>query len=102
MLEQREETKQAKLLVLTANRGLCGGYNGNLVRAGRSRWVEIQDQVPNSTLEISGKRGIGAFKFRGVVADTTYTHFEDKPTYEEVDVLASRYLEEYTLGSSTD
>ena len=98
LLEQRDETKNATLLVLTANRGLCGGYNGNLVRAGRKRWQEMQDEVPEPSLEVSGKRGIGAFKFRGVVADTTYTHFEDKPTYDEVDVLASRFLEEYTLG----
>src|ERR1051325_3413283 len=32
LLQQREETKTAILLVLTANRGLCGGYNGNIIR----------------------------------------------------------------------
>ena len=32
LLEQRSETKSATLLVLTANRGLCGGYNGNVQR----------------------------------------------------------------------
>src|SRR3979490_2411156 len=32
LLQPREETKNAILLVLTANRGLCGGYNGNILR----------------------------------------------------------------------
>lgn len=29
----------------------------------------------------------------------TYTHFEEKPTFEEVDVLASRYLDAYAKGT---
>src|SRR6185369_1978887 len=37
LLEQREDVKKATLLVLTGNRGLCGGFNGNLVRAGIAR-----------------------------------------------------------------
>ena len=98
LLEKRESVKNATLLVLTANRGLCGGFNGNLQRAGFHRWLELKQTVPNCRLEISGKRGLAAFKFRGIKPDATYTHFEDKPTYQEVDVIASRYLEEYVTG----
>jgi len=98
LLEQREEITNGKLLVLTANRGLCGGFNGNLTRAGLSRWKEIQAEVPNCSLEVAGKRGIGGFEFRGNVPDEAFTHFEDKPTFAEVDVIANRYLEAYTLG----
>lgn len=98
LLEQREETKRARLLLLTANRGLCGGFNGNLLRAGLKRWELLQQEVPECSLEIAGKRGIGGFKFRGIEADQEYTHFEDKPAFSEVDVIASRYLDEYALG----
>jgi len=98
LLESPEVTKKATLLVITGNRGLCGGYNSNIIRAGVRRWEEMNKEVPETRLEISGKRGISAFKFRGYTADWTYTHFEDKPAYDEVDVLATRYLEEYLLG----
>ena len=98
LLEQREEIQRAGLLVLTANRGLCGGFNGNLIRAGLKRWDELQKEVPECRLEIAGKRGIGGFKFRGHVGEQEYTHFEDKPSFAEVDLIASRYLEEYTTG----
>ncbi len=54
--------------------------------------------MPEVELEISGKRGIAAFRYRGIKGDETYTHFEDKPSFAEVDVLADRYLEEYALG----
>jgi F-type H+-transporting ATPase subunit gamma len=85
-------------LVLTGNRGLCGGYNSNVVRAAIARYAELRGQVPNVRLEISGKRGIGAFKFRGYDAGERFTHFEDKPAFAEVDVLANRYLEAYITG----
>lgn len=98
LLEGRPETRSAILLVLTANRGLCGGYNGNVQRAALTRWRELQGAVPNLTLEISGKRGIASFRFRGVPAAQTYTHFEDKPTFEQVELLANRYLEAYITG----
>jgi F-type H+-transporting ATPase subunit gamma len=98
LLEKREAVRNVTLLVLTANRGLCGGFNGNLQRAGFHRWLELKQTIPNCRLEIVGKRGISAFKFRGIKSDQSYTHFEDKPSYEEVDAIASRYLEEYTTG----
>lgn len=98
LLEKREEVKKATLLVLTANRGLCGGFNGNLVRAAIARYRELKAELPEVRLEIAGKRGIGAFKFRGHPADNAFTHFEDKPAFDEVDVIASRYLEEYQSG----
>jgi len=98
LLEQRDQTQRAGLLLLTANRGLCGGFNGNLIRAGLKRWDELNQEVPECRLEIAGKRGIGGFKFRGLDADQEYTHFEDKPSFSEVDVIASRYLDEYATG----
>jgi F-type H+-transporting ATPase subunit gamma len=98
LLENRDEVKKATLLVLTANRGLCGGFNGNLLRAGLLRWKEINEEVPETRLEIAGKRGIAGFKFRGYEAEHAYTHFEDKPSFDEVDVLATRYLDEYQSG----
>ncbi|MBA3481008.1 MAG: ATP synthase F1 subunit gamma [Pirellulales bacterium] len=98
LLEQRDEINKATLLVLTANRGLCGGFNGNLIRAALLRWKELQHEVPECRLEIAGKRGIAGFKFRGQEPDAAFTHFEDKPTFDEVDVIASRYLDEYLTG----
>lgn len=98
LLEQRDETKSAVLLVLTANRGLCGGYNGNALRLGLNRWTEMQEEIPNTRLEVSGKRGISGFRYRKIEPDVTYAEFEDKVRYEEIEVLANRYLDEYVTG----
>jgi F-type H+-transporting ATPase subunit gamma len=95
LLEERENPQKAVLLALAANRGLCGGYNGNVVRRGQARYAEMKKEVPQVVVEVSGRRVIAGMKYRGVQMDATYTHFEDKPKYEEVEVLADRYLEAY-------
>jgi F-type H+-transporting ATPase subunit gamma len=95
LLEPRPEPRRVTLLVLSANRGLCGGYNSGIIRAAWPRWNALRNEVPEPRLEVSGKRGISAFRFRGVAADATYTHFEDRPTFDEVNLLASRYLEAF-------
>src|SRR5688500_127946 len=58
LLEARDKVENAILLVLTANRGLCGGYNGGVVRAALPRYQELKSAVPNLRVEVSGKRGI--------------------------------------------
>ncbi|HUY37158.1 MAG TPA: ATP synthase F1 subunit gamma [Pirellulales bacterium] len=98
LLEARDETKHVLLLVITGNRGLCGGYNSNVQRAALARYRELKQSVPRATLEISGKRGIAAFKFREITPDESFTHFEDKPSYEQVELLANRYLDDFAAG----
>ena len=98
LLEPRDSTQSAGLLVLTANRGLCGGFNGNLIRSGVRQWEQLTTSVSNCELEVSGKRGISGFKFRGFPPERTYTNFEDNPTFDEVDEVASRYLDDYVTG----
>jgi F-type H+-transporting ATPase subunit gamma len=98
LLESRAETQSVTLLVLTANRGLCGGYNGNVSRLGLARWKELRLQVPQHRLEVSGKRGIGAFRYRLETPNQSYTHFDDKAKFEAIEVLANRFLDEYITG----
>jgi F-type H+-transporting ATPase subunit gamma len=98
LLEQRDEVKNARLLLLTANRGFSGGFNGNLTRAGLQRWAELKQEVAEPQLEIAGKRGISVFKLREIPINVEYTHFNDKPLFDEVDVIANRYLAEYESG----
>ena len=99
LLEPHENPRHATLLVLTANRGLCGGYNGNVIRGGLSRHSELSDSMEQLTFEVSGKRGISAMKFRNVATDAEFTQFDDQPGFEEVEVLANRYLEAYAAGT---
>jgi F-type H+-transporting ATPase subunit gamma len=98
LLEIHAEMNKSVLLVISANRGLCGGYNGSILRLGLSRLKQLQAEVPEVRLEVAGKRGISAFRFRKFEMAERFTQFEDKPTFAEVDVLANRYLEWFQSG----
>ena len=76
LLEPREETNRVVVLVLTSNRGVCGGYNGNVIPMANQRWDEVSasgSDIATAELEISGKRGLSAFKYRGVTPNESYT-----------------------------
>jgi F-type H+-transporting ATPase subunit gamma len=98
LLLPREATHRAVLLVLTANRGLCGGYNGGILRLAIARTKDLAATFDDLKLEVSGKRGISALKFRGIKIDERFTYFEDKPAFHEVNVLAERYLDDFVAG----
>src|SRR5262245_31494100 len=95
LLEVHDKNERAILLVLTANRGLCGGYNGSVFRAALVRYNELKEVYSHFDVEIAGKRGIAAARFRKVNLAQAYTQFNDQPQFAEVDAIASRYLEAY-------
>src|SRR6187455_3422514 len=52
LLKARPVTKNATLLVLTANRGLCGGYNGAVIRNALTRLAVLKESVPSIRIEV--------------------------------------------------
>ncbi len=50
------------------------------------------------SIEVSGKRGTKFMNFQKIAFTESYTHFEDQPKFSEVEVLASRYVEDYIAG----
>jgi F-type H+-transporting ATPase subunit gamma len=98
LLETRP-VKNSVLLVLCSNRGLCGGYNASILREATARLRQVRGEGINLSLELSGKRAMAYFRYQREKADQTYTQFEDKPRFEEVDLLlAERYIRAYTEG----
>ena len=98
LLAERPEIKSSTILMLTSNRGLCGGYNGSVIRAAVQRRNELSSSGDSFRFEISGKRGIAAMKFRNVAIDQMYTKFEDQPAFADVVKIADRLMEDFTAG----
>lgn len=98
LLQPRENPSAVRVLVLSSNRGLCGGYNAGVLRAAVPRIRELNDSIGNVSVDVSGKRGINGLKFRGVETAKTYTQFEDQPAYAEVEKIAAGFLEQYITG----
>jgi F-type H+-transporting ATPase subunit gamma len=91
-------TKRAAVLVLTGNRGLCGGYNSNIVRQSVALLGQWRSEQVPAHVSVSGKRGISALRFRGVDIAERYMQFEDKPEFAAVAPIGKAYLEAYVAG----
>jgi F-type H+-transporting ATPase subunit gamma len=90
--------KKSLLLVLCSNRGLCGGYNGAVLREAVVRTRAMQGQGLPYDLELSGKRAIAFFRFQGIRGAQSFTQFEDKPAFVEVEAIANRYIQAFVAG----
>lgn len=98
LLKQPEKTENVTLLVLTSNRGLCGGYNGGVLRQALVRMREVQAAGQNLKVEVSGKRGLAFMKFEKRPVEQSYTQFEDKPGFDEINEIADRYVADFIAG----
>ena len=92
------DVKKVLVLVVTSNRGLCGGYNGGILREAQVKLRAFRAEGTPFDLEVSGRRGANFFKFQRVEMKATYQQFEDKPSFEQVDDLATHYIDAYASG----
>ena len=97
LLTAHETQTNGILLILTSNRGLCGGYNGAVLRPALARQKELKGSL-NLSVECSGRRGLAFLKYQQIDIAEQFTNFEDKPGYDEVEAIANRYIELYCSG----
>jgi len=95
VLRRPEERGRAAILLLTANRGLAGAFNANLIREARQALEYLRDEGVRTELHIAGKKGIAFFRFRGEPLETARTDIGDEPTLEDakslIDPLRARF-----------
>ncbi len=95
LLDQPNPNAPELTLVISADRGLCGPYNGTITRAAIKH---LKAQTNNNTLEVVGKKGANALKFAGYTDYILHAHFGDKPTYEDIEKLAATYIDRFIAG----
>ncbi|APW60072.1 ATP synthase F1 subunit gamma [Paludisphaera borealis] len=98
LFAKREPVKRSLLLVLTSNRGLAGGYNGNVLRAAFRTYQDLQADGVVPDVEVSGKRGVTFWKYRKLPLTASYTQYEDRPQFDDVEKLAERYITMFLKG----
>lgn len=95
LLRRPAQIKKVALVVLTANRGLCGAFNTNLLREARARLAELEGKGISVELHIVGRKGIGFFKYLGRDLASQRADISDKPTSADatslIDLLMTRF-----------
>ena len=98
ILRRPEETKRAAVLLLTANRGLCGGFNANLIKQARLLMEDLRGKGIETELHIAGKKGVAYFRFRGEEMLTTRVDIGDHPTVEDAESVVAPVRDRFEIG----
>jgi len=102
-LLKNRDVKTITLVSVTADRGLCGGYNANIIKRTEQRYAELTRQGFNPDLVLIGKKAITYFQNRSSMYKirTTFKELEQVPTAEDAGSITSEVLAEF-LSESTD
>lgn len=91
LLKQRE-VRSVGLLVISGDRGLCGGYNTNIIKRAEARAKELKAEGLDYKFVLVGRKAIQYFQRRNQPIDATYTGLEQIPTAAEASQIADELL----------
>lgn len=97
-LRQEEQPRRIALVVVTANRGLCGGYNSSVLKLARARYQALKADGREVDVHMLGKKGLAFFKFVKIPVKESYTEFDDAFTYPQAEALVERLMKGFAHG----
>jgi F-type H+-transporting ATPase subunit gamma len=100
LLNEREEPKRAGILLITADRGLCGGYNSAAIKAAEELGALLRSQGKEPVMYVIGRKGLGYFTFRNRPVVESWTGFSERPTYADAERATEALLPAFIAGSA--
>lgn len=94
---QKREIKKTGYLIITSDRGLCGGYNANILRKLQQTISQNHRSSDEYALFVIGRKGRDYFRRRGLPVVEAVTELPDSPTYADIKSIsykAVKYFEE--------
>jgi F-type H+-transporting ATPase subunit gamma len=98
ILQQHENEQTIAILLVTADRGLAGAFNSQILRAGLRVASEYESDGRDITFYASGRRGVSSLTFRGREVAGSYTGFTERPAYADARDIAADLMAAYVDG----
>ena len=98
LLTPADEVTRVAYVVIAADRGLCGGYNNNVLRAVERAIAADRSLDRQYALVLSGKKAASYFSFRGYEVHAAYEGFSDQPNYSDAKAMAESVAELFESG----
>ena len=99
LLAQREQVNKIELVVITADRGMCGAYNTNIIRSALEFLSGHPDQVE---LNIIGKRGRDFFRRRPYPVHSEVSNILQKLSFADAAAIAKDLIDGFTSGEQDE
>jgi F-type H+-transporting ATPase subunit gamma len=98
LLQEHDTERNVGLLLVTGDRGLAGGFNSQVIRAGIRAGTELAEQGLTPVWFATGRRGVSSLTFRGRDLSGSYTGFTDRPAYADARDIAKDLMDSFTEG----
>jgi F-type H+-transporting ATPase subunit gamma len=95
LLERRETVSRVALLPITADRGLAGAFNAQVLRRALALERELTAEGVEVKWLVAGRRGRSSLTFRGYELTQTWQGFSERPEYADAQAIARRAAELY-------
>jgi F-type H+-transporting ATPase subunit gamma len=98
ILKEHDSEDKVALLLVTADRGLAGAFNSQILRAGMRAEAEHQGERRSVAFYASGRRGVSSLTFRKREPAGAYVGFTERPAYANAREIASALMAAYVDG----
>jgi F-type H+-transporting ATPase subunit gamma len=99
LLVERANPRRAAILVVTSDRGQCGGYNANVLKAARELEQLLHEQGKEIVRYVIGRKGVSNYRFRRRAVEASWTGFSEQPSYADAKLAADTLVAAFMAGS---
>ena len=99
LLVERETPRRAAVLVVTSDRGQCGGYNANVLKEAEQLQNLLRDQGKEPVVYVIGRKGVSYYRFRNRPVEASWTGFSEQPAYENAAEAARTLVAAFMAGA---
>jgi F-type H+-transporting ATPase subunit gamma len=98
LLRDNPDARTAAFVVITSDRGMCGAYNTNVIRAAERAMAVAKANGLGFSLIVVGKKAQKQFKFQGLELDAVFEGMTDQPIYDNARDVAATVRRRYETG----
>jgi F-type H+-transporting ATPase subunit gamma len=95
-----ENPTRAAVLILTSDRGFCGGFNASVLREAQGLRALLADRGIEAVPFVSGRKGIGWHRFRDRAMAAEWSGFSDTPAHANASEITSALLEAFAVPAA--
>ncbi|MEU6021651.1 F0F1 ATP synthase subunit gamma [Micromonospora sp. NPDC047134] len=99
MLTARERVRRAGVLLVTADRGLAGGYSTNAIKTAESLIARLKEDGKEPVLYVVGRKGVSFYRFRNRPIEASWTGFSEQPSFADAREVGDTLVKAFTAGA---
>ena len=99
LLNERPNPTRAAVLIVTSDRGMCGGYNANVLRAAEELQQLLRSEGKKPVLYVLGQKGVSFYSFRDRAVEGSWTGFSQQPAYTDASEVSQQMVSSFLTGS---